>query len=204
MNKDRMGFDLGLNNPGTRFKTKFRWLFTIPGIIGQDASIENNVTQSIEAIPPLGFSRPSLLFKSETAEHITESIDIPMKAEFKDIELTLIDIRRPGTSKNHPIIEWIERIHSMKQGNFKYPVDTQFYQEGKLGIYDGKGCNLELWVLESCWPKSADFGQLNMADSEILTVDITLSFHRAYLQKENNQNEGFIGDINPEGVNGLS
>lgn len=179
-NRTTMGLDFGLDQFGTKFKTKFRWIFNLPDVSAS----------GIAALPPLGFSRPSISFKTEEIQHITETIKYPVKPEFKDIDLTLIDIKRPNTPhRMHPVFQWVKSIYDPRLGIMEYPVDADFYKQGTLSIYDGAGCELETWVFENCWPQSIEFGQLNMADSEVLTVDISLSFHRAYLlDTDNSQN----------------
>ncbi len=47
---------------------------------------------------------------------------------------------------------------------------------GRLVLWDGCGIPLEAWLLRNMWPQSVNFGDLDMASSEEVTVELTLRY----------------------------
>ena len=54
--------------------------------------------------------------------------------------------------------------------------------QASLILYDGCGNKIERWVFENVWPQSAEFGELDMQSSEVVTGDVTLRYDRAYVE----------------------
>jgi hypothetical protein len=48
--------------------------------------------------------------------------------------------------------------------------------QGRIVLYDGCGYPLEGWVLSGMWPKSVNFGELDMGNSEEVTIELTLRY----------------------------
>lgn len=173
-NRDRMGLDFGLEDPNTCFKQNNRWLFQIEGI-----------SAAANALPPLKASRPQLEFKEQQIAHLVQNIYYPIMAEWKPITLTLYDIR----SDFNPVFEWVRQIYDPNGVTEWRPVFTRnaiseasnFKRTGLLCLYDGCGSVIEKWKFENCYPQAVNWGELNMAESNIVTVDITLRYDRAYV-----------------------
>ena len=160
-----------LGSPGTVFKMKFRWLLTF---------IDTNGTAigDINALPPAEGSRPHLDFKEESIEHISETIWFPVKPDWKPVNLILYDIK----SKENPIVEWLKHIYNAQKGSWQAHLGSnQYKKEARLKLFDGCGCALEEWVYENAYPSSVNFGSLDMASSELVKIDITLRYDRAYV-----------------------
>jgi len=166
-----MGFGV-LAEVQTVFKRKNRWLFKIDDVSDDGAS----------ALPPLKSARPSLTFKEMEAQHLTETIYFPSKPEWKPIQLTLYDIKVDGTDRGSKVFDWIKKIYDPKidTGNWKASCDGTFKKRCTLEMYDGCGMLCEKWTFENAWPQVIEWGDLDMADSSVLTIDITLRYDRAY------------------------
>lgn len=170
-----MGLKDSLSGDQVVFKRKFRWLFKIPEIC----------IEGVFALPPLRGSRPTYSFKEVGVQHLTEEIFYPMKVEWKPINLVLYDTAKPI----HPVIEWISLIHRINYNcDHKFipsvsgednMISAPFKKLGKLELYDGCGNIIEQWKFENCWPQSVEFGDLDMASNDIVTVNITLRYDRA-------------------------
>src|SRR5260221_4896228 len=93
--RTNMGLDLGLNSPNFCPKRKFRWLFMVDQVMGV-----------ADTLPPLKSARPSLEFKEQMVAHTVEDIYIPVRPEWKPIQLTLYD-----TSTFNPVFEWIQTLY---------------------------------------------------------------------------------------------
>ena len=160
-----MGFDFGLESSKVCFKRKFRWLFKIDGV----SSFTN-------ALPPEKGARPSLSFKEIEAQHLNEIAYFPGKPDWKPINLTLFDLKM---SKN-PVMEWIKKQYDPKSGEWgreNFKIDT-----ATLELYDGVGDVIEKWIFENVWPNNIEWGELDMADSHYVTIDLTLRYDRAYYE----------------------
>jgi hypothetical protein len=147
------------------FKRKNRWLLTIPDISAE----------GINSLPPSKASRPSLSFKELSLEHLNETIYFPGKPEWKPITLTLYDMAKP----THKIWEWIYSYYDLENDKFKFSVGFK-KPEARLTLYDGTGLELETWYMKNVWCQDIQFGDLDMGDSGIVTVDLTLRYDRAY------------------------
>lgn len=161
------------------YKRKFRWIFRIDEITGENGS------SWAYAIPSIKAARPQYTFKEHGAQHLNEEIFFPMKAEWKPITLTLYDIVR----NKHPIIEWIAQVYRANPSEDYnwYPsvsgessaIQNPFKKLCYLELYDGCGNIVEKWKYENAWPQSVDFGDLDYSSSDVLLCTITLRYDRA-------------------------
>lgn len=149
------------------FKQKNRWMFTIKGV-SEDG---------VAALPPNKSARPSLSFKEIEVQHANEVTFLPGKPDWKPINLVLLDIKK----NQHPVFEWVKNhIYDPKTGD--YILDPKFKKEAKLELYDGCGEVIEKWIFEEAWPSNVEWGDLDYASSEVIMVDLTLRYSRAYIQ----------------------
>lgn len=148
-------------------KAKWRWLFEIDGVsvIGLDA------------LPPSKGARPSLNFKEIEAQHLTETYYYGGKPDWKPINLVLYDLKRG----EHPVMKWIKSLYEISQKDVLWHLNPEFKKEATLKMLDGCGQVIEKWVYENAWPQSIEFGDLDMGTSEVVFVDLTLRYDRAYI-----------------------
>lgn len=149
-------------------KRKSRWLFKIDNVSDDGAS----------ALPPLKSARPSLNFKEMEAQHLNETVFFPGKPEWKPITLTLFDL----DGKENKVIDWIKQVYDASAGDWLPSCDGTFKKRCTLELYNGCGDVIETWIFENAWPQSVEWGDLDMADSNFITIDITLRYDRAYRQ----------------------
>lgn len=165
-----MGLYSGLSNKS--FKKKFRWVFTIPQV-----TLEPNAFEGANALPPEKSARPSIQFKEMPVHHLNEDVYYPCKPDWKPVNLTLYDIQ----TNPHPVFKWIKELYIPEFGEFKEPNTDDFIKEAILGLYDGCGKLLEMWIWEDAWLQSANFNTLDYGESGIVTVEISLRYARAYV-----------------------
>lgn len=174
MARSTMGWDYGdggLNDPTTCFKRKYRWLFFITNVSAEGSP----------CLPPSKSNRPSLSFKEIDAQHVTETIYFPGKPEWKPINLTLYDIKK----KSNPVMEWIKKIYLVNEKEVTWKPSSNFkIGTCSLELYDGVGNTIEKWILENVWPNNIEFGDLDYSSSDVLTIDLTLRYDRAYLENQ--------------------
>jgi len=167
------------------FKRKFRWLFFIPGV----------VDDGIKALPPLSGSRPSIKFEQVSIQHLTETIYFPGRPSYDPITLSLYDVQTYS-----PVWDWILLLYDPYNGTYKRSttqggLDYSTYKTNcYLSLYDGCGEEIERWYFEAAWCESANFGPLNMNETDSCMVDITLRFDRAYrMQSQSSFDTATVG-----------
>lgn len=153
-------------------KRKFRWTLEIPGV-----SSHGNVS----LLPPEKAARPSLTFKEMEAQHLNETIFFPSKPDWKPITITLVDIQ----TKGHPVNDWINVVYNPFTGAWKPVINggTRFKKDQvTINMLDGCGNLMESWVYENAYPQTCEFGELDMTDTGIMYIDLTLRYDRAYIK----------------------
>ncbi len=182
-------FSSVLGSKETVFRRKFRWLFEISGIVGDE----------LPMLPPLKAARPAISIKEMEVRHLDEVVYYPGRQDWKTINLTLYHIQ----CDNNPIFEWLRLLYDPKDDvdPFKYGLNppptfglpgpatgpnsfpTQFIQRSATcTLYDGCGETMERWIYECVWPTSLDWGELDMESSDIVYVDISLRYARAFVE----------------------
>ncbi len=171
MPQENMGLGFGLEKPSTVFKRKFLWLFKIPGISAEGT----------RSLPPEKAARPSLSFREIEVQHVNETIFYPGKPEWKTLNLVLFDIK----CNENPVFDWLRRLYDPAQGTYRFVINgdvtTNFKQNAILEMYDPCGGCIEKWNYENCWPQTAEFQELDMGSSDVMMVDLTLRYDRAYV-----------------------
>lgn len=169
-----MGINMGIGQlalPGSILFRKFRWNLTINGVAG----LPSGATASI--LPPSKAARPSLSFKEIECQHLNETIYFPGKPEWKPLNVTLYGLACVG----NPVFTWIKSIYSPQLGRYSYPIDNKFIIDNiTLEMLDAAGETLEEWTYKDCWIKDADWGDLDMSDSALANVDLSIRYARAY------------------------
>ncbi len=182
-----MGGDFGINDVNAEPLRKFRWLFQLAGISASD-----NIQNGLYSLPPRKSARPSLQFKTEAFQHLTETIYMPLKPEWQTMKLTLLDIKRCGQENFYNIVyDWLRSPPAQRQSSqpgFYDPataawnpvVTAGFKRTSQLVMLSGCGEVQETWVYENSFPESVDWGELEMESDDVVTIDVTLRFDRAY------------------------
>lgn len=175
-----MGLNFGLNRDDAFCKRKFRFLFRVDGII-------SDLNRSTKTLPHSMSSRPNLSFKETEAKHLIENVYFPAKPDWKPINVVLYDLK---LGENHPVWDWIKEFYDPRKGQLFVPNANPLPTEGfirnvALDLYDGCGNLAESWIYEDAWPSSINFQTLEMGSSELMTVDLTIRYARAYFQEKN-------------------
>ena len=174
-----MGFNrVEWNFGNATLKRKFRWLF----------KIENITLGNTEALPCVKASRPKINFKEMQAEHMNETISYPSKPDWQPISISLYD---KCLNTQNPIFTWLRQQYDPTPtgcSNWFPCIDKLSFKPCCfLMLLDGCGNIIEEWTLEHCYPQNIDWGELEMNNMEILTVDFTLRYDRAFQTKPTDQ-----------------
>jgi hypothetical protein len=130
-------------------------------------------------LPPEKSARPNLSFKEIEVQHLSETVYFAGKPVWKPVNLTLYDL----SGSNNPVFEWIKCQYEPNTGVFRS--DGRWASKWKknvnLKLYDGCGNEMEAWIYENAWPSAVEWGSLDMADNEYVTIELTLRYDRAYI-----------------------
>ena len=166
-----MGRNMGLGkfSSDVCLMRKYRWLFYIDGVSDDGTS----------ALPPDKGARPSLSFKEIEVQHLNEVIYFPGKPDWKPIQLTLFDLKE---NKN-PVFDWIKKRYDTSFGEGDWSADPSFKKNASLQMYDGCGEVMETWRFDNAWPNNVEWGELDMASNDYVTVELTLRYDRAWIKE---------------------
>jgi hypothetical protein len=164
-----MGFQFGLEQSANTLKRKFRWLLKIPGI---------SADSSVNSLPPSKSARPNLSFKEVEVKHLVETVYYPGRPEWKTINLTLFDLQK----NENPIIAWFKNIYDVTgNGTWTPSGENNFKKQATLEMYNGCGDTIETWNFDNVWPQTIEFGELDMTSPDVVMIDVTLRYDRAFI-----------------------
>lgn len=169
-------------------KRKFRWVMAL-----RLRNVASRKSDTAFVLPHRRGSRPNLTWKEYEFQHLNETIFYPLKPSWEPIDMTLYDIC-DGTNTCNAVFDWVRLatspldangvpppgIYDPQNGTFRPVIPAQFKRTTDLFIYDGNGKTLEHWVMDNCYPSRIRWGELDMDSSDVLTVDISLRYDRAY------------------------
>ena len=110
---------------------------------------------------------------------------IPGKGAWQAMEVAYLDVANDDL---RDLWSWINAVYQIIEGTGgtpKMPMVMEKKMGSRLGdytgtgllvLYDGCGSPIEEWNLYNAWPKAIDFGELDMSQSEICEVKITLRY----------------------------
>jgi hypothetical protein len=173
----KMGLQFGLES-GKYCKRSNRWMFKIDGILGDE-------NDSANALPPSKSSRPQIAFSEINVRHLIEDVFFPGKPDWKPITITIFDLMT--ASKKNPVWNWLTEYYNPEKGILQVPNDKPqinegFIRECSLDLYDGCGEVIEQWIYQDAWPQQINFSTLDYQQTDILMMDVTLRYSRAYVK----------------------
>jgi hypothetical protein len=169
--------EMGISNTNIAFKRQMRFAFIIDGVSfggGLDTKICHKA------------ARPNFSFKEIALEHFNETIYMPGKVEWKPIQITLYDTWNTMTQQNNPLFIWLASWYRAKDALYGFAGQNiragfqQWKKNAYLNMYDGSGCIIESWLFENAWPQDINFNEVDYSSNDVMSVDLTLRYDRAY------------------------
>jgi len=164
------------------FKRKFRYTFELFDICGGDSVPRHYVKLA---------ARPNLAIEETEVNFLNAKTWIPGKAAWETITVTYIDV---ASAEAAPLFRWLASVY-----DFTDPINLRMGSQRAdyaataiIKMWDGCGSLLETWELKDVWPTSVNFGDLDYANSEEATIELTLRYSDVTYR---NECPGF--DINP-------
>ena len=123
-------------------------------------------------------SRPTFTSEVVELDHINVKRKIKGKSTWDDVNITLYDPIVPSGAQQ--VMEWIRTSHESLTGrdgyNTFYKRDVTFYLLGPVGD------KIEQWTLKGAFISSANFGELDWASNDPVSIELTLSYDYAVLE----------------------
>lgn len=148
------------------FKRKFRYTFELFNICGEDSVPRHYVKLA---------ARPNLSIEETEVNFLNAKTWIPGKAAWETITVTYIDVASADAA---PLFRWLASVY-----DFTDPINLRMGSQradysatAVIKMWDGCGSLLETWELKDVWPTSVNFGDLDYANSEEATIELTLRY----------------------------
>ena len=123
-------------------------------------------------------SRPTFTSEIVELDHINVKRKIKGKSNWDDMNITLYDPIVPSGAQQ--VMEWIRTSHESLTGRDGYSAfykkDITFFLLGPVGD------KIEQWTLKGAFITSANFGELDWASNDPLSIELTLSYDYAILE----------------------
>lgn len=135
-------------------KRQFRWILEIDGI---------------DAFTAKTAQRPKKNFEHITIDWINEKRFLSGKGEWQPIRIELHDPISPSASQK--VLDWLRLVHDDETGRMGYA--SLYKKDWYLKILDPGGVVVEKWKAKGAWPQEIDWGDLDFAQNETLTVSFS-------------------------------
>jgi hypothetical protein len=123
-------------------------------------------------------NRPTFTSEVVELDHINVKRKIKGKSTWDDITITLYDPIVPSGAQQ--VMEWIRTSHESITGRDGYSAfykkDITFFLLGPVGD------KIEQWTLKGAFINSANFGELDWASNDPVSIELTLSYDYAILE----------------------
>jgi hypothetical protein len=123
-------------------------------------------------------NRPTFTSEVVELDHINVKRKIKGKSTWDDVTITLYDPIVPSGAQQ--VMEWVRQSHESLTGRDGYSAfykkDVTFYLLGPVGD------KVEQWTLKGAFISSANFGELDWASNDPLSIELTLAYDYAILE----------------------
>jgi hypothetical protein len=123
-------------------------------------------------------NRPTFTSEVVELDHINVKRKIKGKSTWDDVNITLYDPIVPSGAQQ--VMEWIRTSHESLTGRDGYAAfykkDITFYILGPVGD------KVEQWTLKGAFITQANFGELDWASNDPVSIELTLAYDYAILE----------------------
>ena len=123
-------------------------------------------------------SRPTFTSEIVELDHINVKRKIKGKSNWDDMNITLYDPIVPSGAQQ--VMEWIRSSHESLTGRDGY---SSFYKKDVTFFLLGPvGDKIEQWTIKGAFITSANFGELDWASNDPVSIELTLTYDYAILE----------------------
>ena len=123
-------------------------------------------------------ARPTFTSEPVELDHINLKRKIKGKSTWDDITISLYDPIVPSGAQM--VMDWVRQSHESLTGRDGYAAfykkDCNFFTLGPVGD------KVEQWTLKGAFITSANFGDMDWASSDVVSIELTLSYDYAILE----------------------
>jgi hypothetical protein len=123
-------------------------------------------------------SRPTFTSEIVELDHINVKRKIKGKSNWDDMNITLYDPIVPSGAQQ--VMEWIRTSHESLTGRDGYAAfykkDVTFFLLGPVGD------KIEQWTIKGAFITSANFGEMDWASNDPVSIELTLTYDYAVLE----------------------
>jgi len=146
-----------------------------------EPKLQNRFIMNIDGIPAYTIkaaNRPQIEFEEVLLEHMNVTRYVKGKGKWQPIDIVLYDPIVPSASQ--AAMEWIRLSHESVTGRDGY---SDFYKKDvTLNVLGPVGDVVEEWTLKGTYIQTANFGEMDFANSEPVEITLTLKYDYAILQ----------------------
>ena len=122
-------------------------------------------------------NRPSITFQEITLDHINVKRKIKGKANWENVTCELYDPVTPSGAQ--AVMEWVRLSHESVTGRDGY---SDFYKKDiRIKTLGPVGDIVEEWILKGAYCQTANFGSMDWAQSEPVSITMTIVMDYAIL-----------------------
>lgn len=138
-------------------KRKFRWIMEIDGI---------------DAFTLKTGGRPQVTFEETQIDYINTKRYVAGKSSFSPLNITLQDPIAPSAATK--AMNWVRLCYESITGRMGY---ASFYKKDfVIKVLDPQGAVIERWDVKGAWCQDVNFGDLDMASSDVLEVNLVIRY----------------------------
>lgn len=166
--------------PGVGFgilmpKLKNKWRVTFSGI-GDGSGASTDLSMQAVTV-----TRPNLTFEQVKLDRYNSTAYVAGKHEWEPMNLVVQDdITGLATSIIQSQLEMQQLLIGASGPWLATAATASAYKFGiKLDQLDGNETVVEQWLVEGCWIAGSDYGELDYAASEVVTISLQIRFDHA-------------------------
>ena len=145
-----------------------------------EPKLQNRFLMNIDGIDAYlikKIDRPNVTFQEITLDHINVKRKIKGKANWENITCELYDPVTPSGAQS--VMEWIRLSHESVTGRDGY---SDFYKKDiRIKTLGPVGDIVEEWILKGAYCQTANFGSMDWAQSEPVSITMTIVMDYAIL-----------------------
>ena len=185
---DKLGVQpMGLGALGSGkliWKRKFRWTLEIEFCCGSDPA--KVVAKEFVKVG----ARPNIQIDEVEINYLNGVTWIPGKGKWQEITVTYYDVAGAAEDavgraiSTTSVLAWIASVYNIFDPiNLQMNSTLESYEgTGRLILWDGCGQPLEGWLLRHMWPKSVNWGELDMESNDMCTIEMSLRYSEVKFQ----------------------
>jgi len=152
------------------YKRKFRWTMYL------EPNCPSLASRPIDVWFVKVASRPNLSIDETELNFLNEKAWIPGKTSYETMTLTYIDVA-PSRPESANLYAYLGAVYQFNNQDRKQGSSVSDYTaKGTLTLYDGCGSPIEEWVFKDMWPQTINFGDLDMASSDTVDIELTMRY----------------------------